>query len=56
MAPVQRLGEVSWSVVCAARCHMALVFAVCFLNRHNTEGTKSSKNLCLMFVYVLLYM
>ena len=28
MAPVLQLGEVSWSVVCAAYCHMALVFAV----------------------------
>ena len=28
MASVQQLGEVSWSVVCAACCHMALVFAV----------------------------
>ena len=31
MAPVQQLGEVSWSVVCAARCHMTLVFAVMHL-------------------------
>ena len=31
MAPVQRLGEVSWSVVCAACCHMTLVFAVMHL-------------------------
>ena len=31
MAPVQQLGEVSWSVVCAACCHMALVFAVMHL-------------------------
>ena len=31
MAPVQQLGEVSWSVVCAACCHMALVFAVMYL-------------------------
>ena len=28
MAPVQQLGEVSWSVIYAACCHMALVFAV----------------------------
>ena len=28
MAPFQQLGDVSWSVVCAACCHMALVFAV----------------------------
>ena len=28
MAPVLQLEEVSWSVVCAACCHMALVFAV----------------------------
>ena len=28
MAPVQQPGEVSWSVVCAACCPMALVFAV----------------------------
>ena len=31
MAPVQQLGEVSWSVVCAACCPMALVFAVMHL-------------------------
>ena len=31
MAPVQQLGEVSWSVVCAARCHMTLVFTVMHL-------------------------
>ena len=31
MAPVQQLGEVSWSVVCEACCHMALVFAVMHL-------------------------
>ena len=84
MAPVQQLGEVSWSVVCAACCHMTLVFAVmhlynileffiasvhwtewstipacpslmCFFNRGDTEGTNSSKILCLMFVYVLFY-
>ena len=30
-APVQQLGEVSWSVVCAACCHMAPVFAVMHL-------------------------
>ena len=28
MAPVLQLGEVNWLVVCAACCHMALVFAV----------------------------
>ena len=31
MAPVQRLGEDSWSVVCAACCHMTLVFAAMHL-------------------------
>ena len=31
MARFQQLGEVSWSVVCAACCHMALVFAVMHL-------------------------
>ena len=31
MAPVSQLGEVSWSVVCAACCHMTLVFAVMHL-------------------------
>ena len=30
MAPLQQL-EVSWSVVCATCCHMALVFAVMHL-------------------------
>ena len=31
MAPVQQLGEVSWSVVCAACCHMTLVIAIMHL-------------------------
>ena len=31
MAPVWRLGEDSWSVVCAACCHVTLVFAVMHL-------------------------
>ena len=31
MASVQQLREVSWSVVCAACCHMALVFAAMYL-------------------------
>ena len=31
MAPVEQPGEVSWSVVCAACCHTALVFAVMHL-------------------------
>ena len=31
MAPVWQLGEVSWLVVCAACCHMALVCAVMHL-------------------------
>ena len=31
MAPVWQLGEVSWSVVCSACCHMTLVFAVMHL-------------------------
>ena len=83
-------------MVCAACCHVTLVFAVmrlydvleffvasvhsffilfksgidksaewsrisacpslmCFFNRGDTEGTNSSKILCLMFVYVLFY-
>ena len=28
MALVEQLGDDSWSVVCAAGCHMALVFAI----------------------------
>ena len=31
MVPVQQLGEVSWSMVCAACCHMTLVFAIMHL-------------------------
>ena len=31
MVPVKQLGKISWSVVCAACCHMALVFAVMHL-------------------------
>ena len=28
MTPVQQLGDDRWWVVCAALCHMALVFAI----------------------------
>ena len=28
MAPVEQPGDDSWYVVCAALCHMALVFAI----------------------------
>ena len=28
---------------------------ICFFDRDDTEGTNSSKFLCLMFVYVLFY-
>ena len=38
MAPVQQLGEVSWLVVCAACCHMTLVFAImrlCIFFKYN---------------------
>ena len=28
MAHVQQLGDDSWSLVCAACCHLALVFAI----------------------------
>ena len=31
MAPVKQLGEVRWSMVCVAYCHMALVVAVMHL-------------------------
>ena len=31
MALVEQLGNDSWSVVCAACCHMALVFAIMHL-------------------------
>ena len=31
MVPFQHLGEVGWSVVCAAYSHMILVFAVMHL-------------------------
>ena len=31
MAPGQQLGEVSWLVVCAACCHITLVFAALHL-------------------------
>ena len=34
---------------------MILVCLMCFLNSVDTEGTNSSKTLCLMFVYVLFY-
>ena len=45
MVPVQQLGEVSWSVVYAACCHMALVFAVMHL--YNI-------NLLLLLLFLLL--
>ena len=37
--------------------HDASVLTLCafFFNRGDTEGTNSSKILCLMFVYVLFY-
>ena len=31
MALVEQLGDDSWSVVCAACCHMTLVFAIMHL-------------------------
>ena len=56
-----QLGNDSWYVICAASCHMALVFVVInwmewstipvcpslmrSFNRANTEGTNSSKKL-----------
>ena len=38
-----------WSTIAACPSLM------CFYNRGDTEGTKSSKLLCSMFVYVLFY-
>ena len=38
-----------WSTITACPSLM------CFFNRGDTEGTNSSKVLCLMFVYVLFY-
>ena len=38
-----------WSMIPACPSLM------CFFNRDDTEGTNSSKILCLMFVYVLFY-
>ena len=35
MALVEQLGLDSWSVVCAACCHMALVFAIMHLYKFN---------------------
>ena len=39
MAPFQQLGEVNWSLVCAACCHMPLDFAIMHLynNDNNNE-------------------
>ena len=31
MAPAKQLGEVIWSVVCVACCHVALIFAIMHL-------------------------
>ena len=31
MTPVEQLGNDSWLVVCAALCHLALVFAIKYL-------------------------
>ena len=33
----------------------ACLSLMCFFNRDDTEGTNSSKILCLMFVYILFY-
>ena len=50
MAVVEQLGDDSWSVVCAACCHMALVFAIMHLY------LKKSRNLVsvLSFFYIFL--
>ena len=42
-------NSTEWSTIPACPSLM------CFFNRGDTEGTNSSKNLCLMFVYVLFY-
>ena len=42
-----------WSTVPA--CPGLVCFLKHFFNRVSAEGTNSSKNLCLMFVYVLFY-
>ena len=54
MAPVQQLGEVSWSVVCAACCHMALVFAVMHLYKKKFIASVHSLFLCFFFNLVLI--
>ena len=41
--------SMEWSTIPACPSLM------CFFNRGDTEGTYSSKILCLMFVYVLFY-
>ena len=35
MVLVEQLGDDSWSVVCAACCHMALIFAIMHLYKKN---------------------
>ena len=41
--------SMEWSTIPACPSFM------CFFNRDDTEGNNSTKNLCLMFVYVLFY-
>ena len=54
MAPVLRLGEDSWSVVCAACCHMTLVFAVMHL--YNILDLKKNFLLLLSISFFILFL
>ena len=54
MAPVQLLGEVSWSVVCAACCYMALVFAVMQLYKKNVFIASVHSFFILVFNLILI--
>ena len=42
--------SMEWSTIPACPCLM------CFFNRSNTEGTNSLKILCLMFIFVCLFL
>ena len=52
MALVEQLGDNSWQVVCAAYCHMSLVFAIIHL--FNFFFFFSSFSFSVIFNFVLI--
>ena len=54
MALVEQLGDASWSVVCAACCHMALVFATVHLYKKNSFHIVSVHSFFIFFFNLVL--